>query len=1212
MKWARRILVVLVALVIATLSMLGYLTRTESGTKTLVALTSRLLGESLTIERASGTLSRGLALHGVVYRTADGSVEVRLTDAWLNLELTALVQRRVSVSQLNARGLVVSLRPSSAPESPTSDVRLPIVIEVKRLEVTDGTLRQQDEEVFAVSRVTLGATLRDDRLILRAVDLASEHLAVTGTSEVAFNSPYVRNIAAEFQWKNEGTIAGAFAARTRASTDDEPIWQAKLTLHPFDPRLLAAEVPIQSVSAALEANGNLQRASVSGFVAFDGERIDLELGRLQRTQDAIDFDLRASTQRAIGRIQATGTLSSSHKPLTGAVRIAWTNVRVPARFTYSDIVTSGKATLAGSVDQATTSGELEGKFNERAGRIAWDASGSSRHIRLTALTLDHGNGRLSASGFIDRNSSMKWDLRAVATGFDTAMFLRDWPSSLNFDVATEGNFTEAGPDGSAKLTGLSGTFGKNPVSGEGAFEFRPKNRFKGTLVIRSGDAHASLSGAGTDTMNLVADIKVPSLSQWHPQTSGTASAQLQAHGKWPRLALEGTAEMSGLRSEFGSVSGAHLEVAVKDVTRPSGHIYVKAKGVGVNDYRLDTLDSTLTGGETDHTLTLDTSGPQFVLNLRGRGSYTRAKWSGSLTELKVKAQDVPELSLQAPTQIEIARAAMSMSQLCLAGADISLCAQGRQQASGASELVYDIQQLPLTLLSKLAALEKYIAVEGVLNGRGNVQRLSSGELKGEATLSSTSASVRYIDAQDAELEVRDLVLNTAFTGHRARGELSASIGNTGRLAASATIDQLQAADPTLAGSANMRIDDLASLSLFVPQLSELKGTAQLEAHASGTLNAPLFTAMLTVAGLEGEAPRFGLKFRQGGGSFELTRDGRPTLTAQIQSGTGTVRVTGEGDSLSSMKLRIVGKDLTAMDLPGAFVVVDPNLEVALDQREIVLTGTLGITRAQIDFDALTLQGGRKASADVNVVDREREAERRELPVRADIEVVVHDAVQLKGFGLDGKINGRLKIREAEGGDAVGSGELQVAGTYELYGRKMTIEQARLSFAGTALDDPQLDILAQRELPDAKISVRVTGTARNPKLAVTADEDMTQTEALSYLLTGKPPNELREEEGAMLKSAKDSLSTVVGDRLTRRVAGKFGIESVGVEQSAELGGSALTIGKYLSPRLFVSYGVALFEAGSVVSLRYKINERWSFEATQAPEDQHAGIEYRVER
>ena len=57
---------------------------------------------------------------------------------------------------------------------------------------------------------------------------------------------------------------------------------------------------------------------------------------------------------------------------------------------------------------------------------------------------------------------------------------------------------------------------------------------------------------------------------------------------------------------------------------------------------------------------------------------------------------------------------------------------------------------------------------------------------------------------------------------------------------------------------------------------------------------------------------------------------------------------------------------------------------------------------------------------------------------------------------------------------------------------------------------------------------------------------------------------------------------------------------------------LTIGQYLSPRLFLSNGVGLFQPGEVVTLRYKISDALSLEAENATDSSRGGVEYRIEK
>ncbi|MFL6620542.1 MAG: translocation/assembly module TamB domain-containing protein, partial [Povalibacter sp.] len=86
----------------------------------------------------------------------------------------------------------------------------------------------------------------------------------------------------------------------------------------------------------------------------------------------------------------------------------------------------------------------------------------------------------------------------------------------------------------------------------------------------------------------------------------------------------------------------------------------------------------------------------------------------------------------------------------------------------------------------------------------------------------------------------------------------------------------------------------------------------------------------------------------------------------------------------------------------------------------------------------------------------------------------------------------------------------------------------------------------------------------------------------------------------------------GGLLANNLGKRLGVDELGVKDSEELGGAALTVGQYLSPRLYLSYGVGLFEPGEVVTLRYKLSDQFTIEALNGPRDSRAGVEYRIEK
>jgi len=214
------------------------------------------------------------------------------------------------------------------------------------------------------------------------------------------------------------------------------------------------------------------------------------------------------------------------------------------------------------------------------------------------------------------------------------------------------------------------------------------------------------------------------------------------------------------------------------------------------------------------------------------------------------------------------------------------------------------------------------------------------------------------------------------------------------------------------------------------------------------------------------------------------------------------------------------------------------------------------------------------------------------------------------------VAGELGVREAPGEPTTGSGQLTVAGRYKAYGQDLTIEEGRLLFAGTPLDNPRLSIVAMREIDDdLSTGLRIAGSAKRPVITVVSDPNVGEADALSYLVTGRSLSDVGSASGSSqdaLASATRSLEGAAGGLVAKRIGKRLGLDEAGVEENEMIGGSALTIGEYLSPRLYLSYGVGLFEPGEVIALRYKLSDDIGVKVEMGSEETRTGVEYRIEK
>jgi translocation and assembly module TamB len=129
--------------------------------------------------------------------------------------------------------------------------------------------------------------------------------------------------------------------------------------------------------------------------------------------------------------------------------------------------------------------------------------------------------------------------------------------------------------------------------------------------------------------------------------------------------------------------------------------------------------------------------------------------------------------------------------------------------------------------------------------------------------------------------------------------------------------------------------------------------------------------------------------------------------------------------------------------------------------------------------------------------------------------------------------------------------------------------------------------------------------------VVAAPGTSDSEALALLVTGRPLNRAGAEDRERLSDASAALGAVGSQLLTRSLGGRLGLDEIGVSNDTRLDGEAFTLGKYLSPRLYVGYGIGILTRGEVFTVRYLVTDRIELEAN-AGATQRAAVNWRIER
>jgi len=1028
------------------------------------------------------------------------------------------------------------------------------------------------------------------------------------------------------------------AARIEASLvqrTDLP-WQADVTLpRTAGSKLFGPDPPVRDAALQLAARGDARHARVQGVLEVNRQRISLEPLALAWSADELRIDeLVARPEPTGGTITGKGRVLLAGDSPRADIALRWESLVLPRAWTGQALATHGTATFQGGSDDFRARTAFAAGPRGRLADVVMDVHGSTRVLDLDALTITERTARLHAAGRLELAPIVRWRLDADAQRFDPAVFLADWPGRLQFSVRSAGELRDGWPAGTLQLDSLDGTLRGRRLSGRGNVETHAERLLAGNLELRSGASAVRIAGRGRDRVDVEARLDVPSLDDWIPGARGEVRGRFRATGTMAALAIAGSARARNVAWADAHVPELALDIDVTNPRRPSGTVRVTGRGLRYAGFGADTLLARLEGRDTAHSLQLTVRGDPLSLDTRITGRLDGNRWSGTLQRLDLTATDVGRFALQRPAALAFAPGTFRVDETCLADHDVRLCAAAAGDPSGAMTARYALDAVPLGW-AKVLAPQLPVTLSGVVSGRGDVRRAADGALFGNATIVSPDGRVRRGGTagtgDELLLRYANLHLDATLQGDAARVTMRSGLFNGGSLEAALAASALRSPAPALQGRADLALPSLRPLEMFATQLASVTGHATLHADVSGTTAAPRIAASLRVEDFGAEVPRVGIAVNGGRVDVTVRPEGTLALSGELTSGKGRITLEGgtapgttlfgtggspavAGGPGPRLAVNVRGTDFLAADLPGVRVIASPDLVATYDGRGAALRGTVVIPEASVNIARLPGSGPRKVSPDVVVVDAEAQPRADEFPLRAIVTAKLGDAVAVSGYGLEAKVGGQVEIREAPGEPTTGSGQLAVSGTYKAYGQDLTIERGRLLFAGTPIDDPRLDILAVRKIEAENVTAQltVTGTARSPALAISADPPMPQSQAISWLVTGRPLDRLGSGEGDLVQSAARSLGGAAGNLVAKGIGRRLGIDTFGIEQDPTLGSSVFTIGQYLSPRLYLSYGVGLFEPGQIVTLRLRVSNSVSVEASQTQTATRAGIEYRVER
>lgn len=868
--------------------------------------------------------------------------------------------------------------------------------------------------------------------------------------------------------------------------------------------------------------------------------------------------------------------------------------------------------------------------NIPAGHWQADALGNQESLALTALQGATLDGTLTASGQVAWSPLLTWQLTLEGQNLNPGTTWPEYPGKLAIAARTTGNVDASGlMHATADIERLSGVLRGYPVSATTQVEIDAGNYVIPALEFNSGSARLTASGAIQESWDLQWQLNVADLQTVLAGGSGSVKSQGKVSGPraTPQVASSITAQ--ALAYQDYKIAALNANADLDLLGNSSSKLTAEASGIKIGAQKIQRLTLQGSGNPDRHQLTVMAKTPTENLDMVLSGTWAEPAWEGQLRTAQLQSAKFGQWQLADPVPLRASETAATLGQLCLVANTKNgrVCAQGDWQQTGEMGGKLSLQDIPLALSEQF--LPETVDISGTLQGEAAVRLSQTGTVTGQATVNLAPGAIGYFleGGERATVKHSGGRLTATATPQGARGEFQLALIDAGNVEGSVSLPQFNVenvapAEQTISGKLQARFDDLGLIAPFVPALDAVEGLIDVDLTIAGNLAQPQISGNAAFKNGALSVPDAGIRVHDI--TLQATSNGSQVLqiSGGARSGEGQIQVSGQlalsPDEGFPASLRITGERFEAMAIPAARILVSPELAVQTTLNRIEVTGEILVPEATIEPRDLGDPGVVTVSQDVVIVNAQKEgatgkpAEQNEtLAITARVRIILGDDVHVEAFGFNGGLEGNVLVVDEPQSVTTGSGELTVVeGEYKAYGQDLTIETGRIIFGGP-IENPGLDVRAIREVDEVTAGVTVRGTVKQPELTLFSDPSMDDANVLSYLLLGRPLDQASGNEGNVLATAAASLGLKGGNLLASRIGSKFGLEEVAIESESGLEDASLLLGKYLSPRLYIQYGVGLFNAASIVRIRYELTKRFSIQ-TETGSESGADILYSIER
>lgn len=1211
--------IVMLAAVLGAAGFGYWLTRSDAGRDFVLrqAQGSLPAGSRLQWKSVSGQLAGGLQFEQLVY--ADASQRFEAGHIELSMRLAPLLFGNLHIDAVRAAHVRLYLAkddsPFEFPRWPESlpALDLPLGIAVDSMRIRDLQVFQDRRPVYALDELDGGFALKPGSLQVSEVRAKSGHgdIRLNGyyqpnhqyatklegrvvlTATAASVAPVLRfsavGDAKRFLLDVEGAMPEPVRLRWQLeSRNRKPFWFLSVSTEHFEPHRLGL-VDEYAYRAQLAASGDDSHAQVVGELSRDGQTLVIMPSTLSLAGDDIRLD-KLQVMFGGGTFTATGLIQAGTEISSKGVQLKIENFTLP--FAKADGSATPPVVLNGVLNGSGTLGKwnLRASGDLRRGKesaqFALNGTGGMDAVSLSQLSIKTAKGGLA--GKLDAGWNAPYDIAfdGRLDNFDPSYFHPDYPGTINADLKLGAKQEKDKPwQGALDIKRLGGQLRGRVLAGSADIRFNGL-QIAGAADLKAGNSHVVLKGSDGARIDVSASLQPLDLNDINPEWAGriNGTGALQGDRTDPDYLLK----LNGSGLDVMGYRIGRFELDGNTITAKRSRLF--AEDLMISGQAIERAELVLTGRLKDAGFQASVLSGLYALDGAGRMQWQDGKPRIDVQSLRLKGGEAGVWHLQAPMYLMLADGSYRFSPFCLGngGHSARVCAEDTGTA-----IAINGADFPLFLLEPwLNNANKEFTYTGLASLNGELPKDFSLAGTGFVNLRVPYLKIAVKPNTDTEVaRIENVHIEANWLGQRFSGNFSAALAQGGRV--EGDLKTGFSGNAPLSGGLSVQMYNLAWLELFSLDISQPTGQLSGNVELSGTRDAPLISGSYVLKDLSFQVPALGLKLSDGQLTARSSDNMAMLIKGSIKSGDGRMAITGLWDPTDQLpqpiNLRLIGKNVALADTPDLQLAANTDLILSYESGIYALEGDVSLIKGLVNLE--TLDAGVTVSSDVVVLDPVPEKLNRDLlKMSLKLMVSANDQVRVVGYGLDGTASGKVAVSSPFDSPTRLTGKMEMLGTYKAYGRELEITRGNLMYSNSPITEPRLDILAVREIEDEDITVglEITGYASNPQTRVVSNPSMSDSEALSWLMFGRPLNAVSSSQADSIK-AKEMALNAGASMLVGTLGRQIGLDKASISDTRALGDSTLTVGKKLSPKLFVSYGVSLFGIGQVITLKYLLKK-----------------------